>query len=429
MSKFFTWSDVSEIFWEFEDQFSLIDLDIQGVKVWQRIRPNIFSEVLKKTLELSEFQETRARSNTFKNIIRLVKNSVLSNPYFSSKKDVLFFPHERVKKIEGDYYDIYTKYLIDEYSGKNILVLEKPYMFKHYSEKNKDVCYLDFAILWTSISRKLIKVNYNKTEQSFILKLNHDFQEKFGFQLDFFNLFTQSIKVHIAYYKFYKTLFKKLTPKKIFLVVSYGQSGLIQAAKENSIEVIELQHGTFSKYHMGYSYPNRIKEIDYFPDKLLVWNQYWKDLIKLPIAYENIKIYPFKFQENELKKYKDEKKIDKQVVVLSQGPLSNMMSKMILDNFDFFEDKTIKYKLHPGEFNRYDKYPYLQELLKKQNVELILQTDLYKLLAQSEYQVGVSSTALYEGLEFNLKTILLDLPSIEYMEKLINERKIYKVLN
>ena len=46
-------------------------------------------------------------------------------------------------------------------------------------------------------------------------------------------------------------------------------------------------------------------------------------------------------------------------------------------------------------------------------------TDFYKLLAKSEYQAGVFSTALYEGVEFGCKTILFDLPGVEYMDKFI----------
>jgi hypothetical protein len=47
--------------------------------------------------------------------------------------------------------------------------------------------------------------------------------------------------------------------------------------------------------------------------------------------------------------------------------------------------------------------------------------NLYELFAQSEYQIGVFSTAIYEGLTLNCKTVLLDFPGVEYMEYLIEE--------
>ena len=44
----------------------------------------------------------------------------------------------------------------------------------------------------------------------------------------------------------------------------------------------------------------------------------------------------------------------------------------------------------------------------------------------SEYQLGVFSTALYEGVEFGCKTILADLPGIEYMDQFIKYNHLSK---
>ena len=62
-------------------------------------------------------------------------------------------------------------------------------------------------------------------------------------------------------------------------------------------------------------------------------------------------------------------------------------------------------------------------LQKKYNVSIVTNVDLYEYLAKSEYQAGVFSTALYEGVEFNCKTILLKLPGIEYMDQFIKINK------
>ena len=67
------------------------------------------------------------------------------------------------------------------------------------------------------------------------------------------------------------------------------------------------------------------------------------------------------------------------------------------------------------------KYKKLDYLEKKHNVKVVTDINLYKQLANSEFQAGVFSTALYEGIEFNCKTILLDLPGIEYMDSFIEK--------
>ena len=47
-------------------------------------------------------------------------------------------------------------------------------------------------------------------------------------------------------------------------------------------------------------------------------------------------------------------------------------------------------------------------------------TNLYDLLARSEYVIGVYSTALYEALSFKCKVVLANLPGVEYLEDLID---------
>lgn len=52
---------------------------------------------------------------------------------------------------------------------------------------------------------------------------------------------------------------------------------------------------------------------------------------------------------------------------------------------------------------------------------------LYRLLAESNYQVGAFSTAIYEGLMFNCKTFILDVPGVEYLDDLIDEGHVFKI--
>jgi hypothetical protein len=47
--------------------------------------------------------------------------------------------------------------------------------------------------------------------------------------------------------------------------------------------------------------------------------------------------------------------------------------------------------------------------------------ELYRYLAESEYLAGVFSTAIYEGLAFGCKTVIIELPGAEYMEELMDK--------
>ena len=54
-------------------------------------------------------------------------------------------------------------------------------------------------------------------------------------------------------------------------------------------------------------------------------------------------------------------------------------------------------------------------------------TPLYKLFAQSKYQVGAFSTAIYEGLMFNCKTFIVDVPGVEYLDDLVEKNYVFKI--
>ena len=93
----------------------------------------------------------------------------------------------------------------------------------------------------------------------------------------------------------------------------------------------------------------------------------------------------------------------------------------IISNINYFKKYNIIFKLHPNEYHMISKYKNLAYLKNKYNITVVTNIDLYKTLATSDYQAGVFSTVLYEGIAFNCKTILLDLPGIEYMEKFIKK--------
>ena len=94
------------------------------------------------------------------------------------------------------------------------------------------------------------------------------------------------------------------------------------------------------------------------------------------------------------------------------------------------KDLKIIYKLHPGEYETWrENYPELVEASDFDNFEVIDNSEipLYRLLAESNYQVGAFSTAIYEGLMFNCKTFILDVPGVEYLDDLIDEGYVFKI--
>ncbi len=422
-----TIKDICEQIWILEEKHNLLDFEIDGVKIWQFIRMEIFFNIAQatKVIEAPQFVK-KGFVDKVKSFVPYLIKALFQNPLYGNKNaDVLIFDHERHKRVQGENIDIYTEFLIRDLKKQkvNFLVMERPYLRKHFKIKNSYRKYLDAFMIYSYFKRKLSNYKLSQEKLGFVTKLNNELNSIFRIKLDLPMMFEHHVQRFNINYELFSILLKKRNPKQIFIVVNYGQGDLIKAAKDLGVEVIELQHGTISKYHLGYSYPNAKVPLDYFPDKLHVWNEFWKDIIKYPIPDQDIVVKGFSFFNQQKDRYATNKKIDNQIIVLSQGSIGNQMSEIILENYQFLKDYIIIYKLHPGEYTRWQNYKALVELSKFDNVTIVKDSDLYELFSFSKYQIGVYSTAIYEGLEFDCQTVLLELPGVEYMDKLLETKR------
>ena len=410
--------ELCEYIWKLEDKYNLLDFEIERVKPWQAFRISIY---YKLGYKLGIFEESIFHKNKIKQLKKLgnlIVNFFFYNPFKNLKKvDYLIFSHARSKEVDNEYIDIYTYYFIQDLlkNKKNFIEFEEPYNKQHIRKYKSYKRYLDYIILMKNIKSFFLSIKLNDFQKNVLYNLDNEI----GKYIDIKNFLLKNTKHFLISYSLYKDLFQKIKPKEIYIVVGYSKPEVIKAAKDLGIKVIEFQHGIFSKYHLGYSYPNHKQKLDYFPDEFWVWNNYWKNLIKFPISEENIKIYSFKYLDELKKKYKGIKKKKNQLIVLGQDGLTDKMAKKILDNINFFDKFDIIFKLHPKEYNNNNLYQNLSKLQNIKKIKIIKEVNLYQLLAESEYQAGVFSTALYEGIEFKCKTILFNLAGIEYMDKFI----------
>ena len=203
-----------------------------------------------------------------------------------------------------------------------------------------------------------------------------------------------------------------------------------------------------------------IKEIEYFPDKILSFGDYWQNSSYFPIDKENIISMGFPYFEENSKTYmkmaenkdvpeeeKEEKKEQenenqKQMLFISQGVIGKYLSKLAYETANSLngddgtknnQNYNFIYKLHPGEYGTWkENYDYLTKAAQKyENFNVIDESKppLYELFAKSHYQIGAFSTAIYEGLAFNCKTFIIDVPGVEYLDDLIEKNIVKKVKN
>ena len=431
-------SDICEAFFNLEEKYDLNYQKIQGYYSWKLIRMHLYYDITRKTKMFgAPQQKSLSLLDKVISFLPFFKNSVLYNPFTGKYgKDILVFDHPRKVIFNGEYCDIYSKFLVDflndDYSFE---VLESPYLNNHYTQKQKYIRYTDAIQLGSYIHKKFNKIEFTQNEKDLILKVQNELESTFNIKLDILGMLTTHILNFQYDYKKYIELFKKRKPKQVFVVVAYENHAIVAAAKYLGIEVIELQHGTITDYHLGYSYPKKTRlngEIPYFPDKILSFGDYWINEETSPISKENVIPIGFPYFEFQSKDFMGIEPIDNQILFISQGVIGKYLSSLAFEFAKSQKDLKIIYKLHPGEYETWrENYPELVEASAFDNFEVIDNSEipLYKLLAESNYQVGAFSTAIYEGLMFNCKTFILDVPGVEYLDDLVESGYVFKIKN
>lgn len=429
-------SDICNAFFDLEEKYNLNYQKIQDCYAWQLIRMHLYYDITRKTQMFgAPQQKSLTLFDKINSFIPFLKNSLLHNPFGGTyNKDILIFDHPRKVIFEDEYCDIYSKFLVDLLKDSySFEVLEAPYINHHFTKKQKYIKYTDRIDLGSYIYKKFNKINFTQKEKEIILTVQKELEDSFDIELNILGMLTTHILNFKHDFKTYVELFKKRKPKMIFIVVSYENLAIVAAAKSLGIEVIELQHGTITDYHLGYSYPEKTRlngEIPYFPDKILTFGDYWINEENCPISEENIIPIGFSYFEIQSKDFLDIKSIDHQVLFISQGVIGKYLSKIAVKFAKYYKNFKIIYKLHPGEYGNWrENYPELVEASDFDNFEIIDNSEipLYKLMAESTYQIGAFSTAIYEGLMFNCKTFIVDVPGVEYLEDLIEKNYVFKI--
>ena len=456
----FTVKEICQKIWNLEEKYELNHKEIQGCYPWQLIRMYLYYEITRKTNVFESAQQSSlSLFDKINSFLPFLKNSISSNPLSGSENvDVLIFDHPRKVIFEDEYQDIYSYFLKDTLNqyGKSFETIESPYLNQHFRNKNNikenHVRFNDRILLGSFIhkTRNRGKLPFTEDEKQLINTVKEELEAAFKIEIDLFRIIEDHILNFQYDYKKYIELLQKKNPKLVFLVVAYENKALVAACKKMNIEIIELQHGTISPYHLGYSYPentmkfnNEIKEIEYFPDKILSFGDYWKNACSFPIDSENIISMGFPYFEENSKTYmkiaekKDNEQIgQQQILFISQGVIGKYLSKLAYEtasNINESQNYNFIYKLHPGEYGTWrENYDYLTKAVDEfDNFTVIDKSEppLYELFAESHYQIGAFSTAIYEGLAFNCKTFIIDVPGVEYLDDLIDKNIVKKVKN
>jgi hypothetical protein len=417
--------EVCETLWALEAEHGLLDLEVGGVKIWVAERMPVFYAIC-ESLGLYDKPHAAAPGllRRVRNGLTLALRAVTRNPFLAAPgMDLLVFPHSRVRREDGRRVDVYTDGLVRRARGQGRRVLAVQGRFQLQDAgllSGPGVRCAEFLYLLTGLlrlTRRRIPLDAEAART--VAEVERALRDRLGVTLDLNGRLARRAALFVAARRSYGLLLRRLRPKEVVLTVAYWMAPLTAAARDLGIPVTEVQHGVMTRYHLGYSYPGRKEPPAYFPDRFLSWGPYWTESMPFPLPPEAVTVVGFDHFRATRERYRQVAKIPGRIVVISQGAIGPRLADLIWRNRAALEGYDVVYKLHPGEYDRWRSYEALVGLSGLKNVRIEKAADLYPLLAEAEYLIGVFSTAIFEGFAFGCKAILCDLPGIEYMEGLI----------
>ena len=347
------------------------------------------------------------------------------------EREILVLNSPRKIKIEGVYECIYTTELVENLS--NYIIMEYPYNGKHYfPSADKHVRFMDALELNALLYCRLYKFSkkyseYKRHVVSEIGEIINEINQKMDISINV-NEAAEWMTNSYFMYRYEKNILlkyvTKINPKIILEVNNNSLQAMIlnEIAKEKGIITVELQHGTMGKEHISYNYPSNIRVLQY-PDYIFTFFNSIMSGARVPLDVSRLIETGYPYFERAIKKY-PKRKIDEKIriVFVSQHSIGKELALLavklsrIIDN----EKYKIIYILHPKEYRiwkaRYGDLP-------DNRIEVVGNStkSIYEYLATANIAVGVFSTALMEGLAYDLKTFLYNIEGVGYFEDFVKE--------
>lgn len=419
-------NEIYNKFFLIEKELNLFDKTIDEIYFWKLVRFKVLFEIFYES-KLIVSRKNPKSSNRFKKTICVIQNAVFKSTFREhSRKDILVFENPRkIKNANNKYIDPFTYSYINKLSKDNINyeIIDIGHKGKHYNNvddfrKYSDDIYYD---VFYKIINKIKKTKIKKEDFELILLIQNKIYDEIGVEISIIELVRKKIDEFKYQFNKFSKLFRIKKPKDIYLVCSYGKEGLIHAAHQNKINVIEFQHGVMGNYHLGYSFPDNVK-VSYFPDKIFLFGEFWKKNTKLPIDQIEVDYFDFEYLTSRLNSYRSVEK-HKQVLVLSQPGNIKDLINITLRLSDKNKGFNFTFRLHPKERKDWESnYTQLyKESVNRENLEIDSgENELYEQIAKSEFVLGVNSAAVFESVMLDAKLLLVNSPGIEYMKYIID---------
>lgn len=395
----------------------------KGYDLWQSYQQILFQEIKQFSISQSEVRKQKKALVSIKTFLTVLIMSFLAvisaSVMVIARRRVLIYEidntasrfrsdfrmadvHEALRNRGIKYFEIFHTVL-----GRKTLI--------NFLTRRRPALYLEFPD-WLSF-RKV-----SNQEMSWVENLDYDIfssQKEKEFAKLLLRQTVRHFRKSCTRILFWSKALPLLGVKKIYLIDD-GRfyTDLILAARFSGIKTYAIQHGHFTKYHVGWIQAKHSSGAAIAPNRFIVWSSYWKkELIHLGtfIPENSILVAGSRTPKKIFEKKKTERREETVVLVPYEidGP-----KKEIAD----YINEVLKCKNVRVIFKTRPDRPPEQQLreynLQENMPRFSVMSDTGKAMEEADIVAGSYSTFLYEALWYDKRVALFD-TSIDFGEGMI----------
>ena len=349
----------------------------------------------------------------------LLRAATTRSPLRGGPGAVLVVGHPR-RRLRGDRWaDLYTDPLLPLLPAElDVRVVEDPLGFGHrMPAATPDLRWLDSVKLRARLAERRVPP-LSADDRTEVRGIEARFADALALDVDLLGQVEAAQRRWHSHYPVYRSLLQRLAPRCVLLVRSAQQEALVAAAKDLRIPVAELQHGSPARGKLNYDYGSGVGK-RCFVDVFAAFGPFWTEDVRLPLADDAIVDLGFPWLSAERARHAGTARRDR-LLVLSQPDRAEVLTEFCVN---------LAGRLPPGIEMLFRPHPEERAggearfaRLRAAGIEVQDDpaVDLYALFAASRWQLGVYSTALYEGLAFGCACFVLRTAGSELMRRVVD---------
>lgn len=417
----------TDAFLRFEVAHDLFAVTVRGESLWEHLRYSVFNECIYAHHGYVVPTMPRAHHHLRELVeagrFLLAEWLTPRRPY-----DLVVVNYDRTNLIEGRPRNVHTYPVIKELAESYRILLIDRRPTSLIDDDLYPCRVLRFRPFHLLDRARSFFLRFSSRERAAMVWIADRVRAAFDVDVDIRALSRSVFAFQLMARRRYLRLLRKYSPRVLVYADDANMKGATAAARTLGIPTVDLQHSLVSRLNILYHYPDdpRIHTRSVRSDYVFTYGAFWEGEYRLPVKTVPV---GFPYLEEQIERTPPAPRArERNVIIVGMIFSRDVLVQMALDLARLLPDHTIHYKLRMEDYADWQqRYPPAFRTTANLKVIDSNETPLLEYFARCAHQVGINSTALYEGLAFGLTTFILQTGWWAEMQALVDREAVFLV--